>query len=509
MVVMNGDLNQAFQQLWDLKDVQRRGRLFEDLFCRFLYKSGFDVHKNPRSAKPRQTDLIAGLGDNTFLFELKWLKRRVDVDVAGQIKDRLLRTPPGTIGCICSVSGFTQSLIKDIELYRHEFEILLFNPIEIYGLLADQISISGLIDEKRRVIRRDGAVWFLEQDPRNSTRRYVELPTSPERFESSAESLHFRLNSAHISDLVFARTPLIFDEYLWAVTLQMDLKVSRVDKIRDVLASAANYLGLRAGGTFGIRQSQAGWFGFGSENFLKEIAHYSERYKQYEGRIHHSEELVFFGELKYGLFLLTARQSLTRKGLIHSGRVTIRLPGLPADLQPYLKFIRTFTRESLFFTPDHPLRRAWATLRASVAIPLSAVISKIQEVYPDIDRGAGVSGIVIQNPFFKNKRDLAKWSRGEELSAFAEPEYLICTLDDWFDVGDEVDGYEMTGLETVTIGETVLLHPRCTWKNLTKRIDPNKAEGFRQLQSDWNRREDLLGKLNEASTLKKRHRAED
>jgi hypothetical protein len=494
---MNRDLNAEFQTFWESKQPQKRGRAFEDLFCRLLYKNGFDVHKNSRSAKPRQTDLLAEHGDNTFLFELKWLKRRVDIATVGQIKDRLRRAPRGTIGCICSPSGFTESLIRDIEEHRHEFEVLLFNPLEIYSLFAEQITVSELIDEKRRSMKRNGTLWFFQQGPRISSTRYVELPKSVEDLQLS-EPLHCRLDSRHISDLVFARTPLIFNEYLWATSLRVNLKEVTVDTIREALTAATNYLGLRGGGSFGIRQSQSGWYGLGSENFLKEIGRYSERYREYEGRVHHSEELVFFEELTCGVFLLTARQSLTREGVIHSGVVTIRVPGIPVDMSPYIKYVRTFSQQNLFFSPEEPLRRAWIGPPA-VEIPLEAVVTEVREANLLRPGGPAVSGIVIKNPFFKNPTVAAKLSKHEDLQAFAEPEFLICTLDDWFDSGDEVDGYEITGLETVTIGEAVLLHPRCTWKNLTKRTAPNKRGGLRNIQAEWNKRDTFLEQIEKAS----------
>jgi hypothetical protein len=493
---MNRSLHAEFMALWESKQPNSRGRAFEDLFCRLLYQNGFDVQKNSRSAKPRQTDLLAEHDNSTFLFELKWLKAPVDIEAVGQIRDRLRRVPRGTIGCICSLSGFTGSLIRDIEAYRHEFDILLFNPFETYSLFAGQTTILELIDEKRKNLKRNGTLWFFQQAPRISSSRYVELPTGVEHLQMLGP-VRCRLDSPHISDLVFARTPLIFDEYISATSLSVRIKDSTVDTIKDALTAATNYLGMRGGGSFGIRQNHVGWYGLGSESFLKEIARHEERYQGFEGRIHHSEELVFFEELTYGIFLLTARQSLTREGLIHSGEVTVRLAGTPVDTGPYLKFLRSLTQENLFFRPEKPLRRAWIG-PPSIEVPLDAVVTEIRDANPLRPGNAAVSGIVIKNPFFKNSPTTAKFAQNKELMVFVEPEYLICTMDDWFDVGDEVDAYEITGLETVTIGEAVLLHPRCTWKELTKR-GHSKRGGLKKLQREWKKQEDLVDQVKKAS----------
>jgi len=500
------NLTNDFEALCECTQPTKRGRQFEELFCRLLYKTGFDVHKNAKSAKPRQTDVFAEHGNDNFLFELKWLNRPVDISAIAQIRDRLRRVPGGTVGCICSMSGFTERLIHDIERDRHEYEVLLFNPLEIYSLFAGEVRIADLIDEKRRSVRTRGVVWFFRQGPRSALRRYTELSESNERLELSQESLHFRLSSNDISDIVFVSMPLIFDEYLWAFTLRVDLRSSTIDWIKEAFTAATNYLGMRGGGRFGIRQSESGWYGFGSENFLKEIGRHTERYRGYKGYIHHSEELVFVEELKHGLFLLTARQRLNEQSSIHSGEVTIRLPGVPADTQPYIRFIRSLAQEDLLFTPEQPLQRSVVRL-SRVEIKLSDVITRIQA--PKIGElgNFGISGLVIKNPFFNEAREIAKWSKAEVMLAFAEPEYLICTLDDWLDVEDEVDRYIMTGLEAVAIGEAVLLHPRCTWKKLTRRMDPNKKEdGFKQLESEWKQRHNLFNKIKKASERKRTRR---
>src|SRR5258708_31594401 len=137
------------------------------------------------------------------------------------MKDRFSRTPKGTIGCICSASGFTEGLITDVEQCRSQFEILLFNPYEIYGLFVRGLSIVDLIDEKRHGLRSDGTMWFLEQSPRHSMSQYVELPPSYESLQISASSIHIPTQSSHFSDIVFSRTPLIFAQFLWAVSLNI------------------------------------------------------------------------------------------------------------------------------------------------------------------------------------------------------------------------------------------------------------------------------------------------
>src|SRR5579872_5629867 len=179
---MSNELKSEFIKLWKLKDVSSRGPLFEKLFCRLLFNQGLTVQLNSRAAKPRQTDVLAEHGGDTFVFEIKWLSRKVNIEAIAQIRDRLARTSRVAIGCICSVSGFSETLIKDVEARRSEYEILLFNSYEIYGLFTERIQLIDLIESKVNALRQDGIVWFYGQNPRNSPRRYVEMPVSYESF---------------------------------------------------------------------------------------------------------------------------------------------------------------------------------------------------------------------------------------------------------------------------------------------------------------------------------------
>jgi len=57
--------------------------------------------------------------------------------------------------------------------------------------------------------------------------------------------------------------------------------------------------------------------------------------------------------------------------------------------------------------------------------------------------------------------------------------------------------------KAATIGEIVLLNPRCTWGDLAKRAHRSDGKGFRQIQAEWIRREKMLKRLKKASKRKK------
>jgi hypothetical protein len=51
-------------------------------------------------------------------------------------------------------------------------------------------------------------------------------------------------------------------------------------------------------------------------------------------------------------------------------------------------------------------------------------------------------------------------------------------------------------METVDFGQAVLLHPRCSWGDLTKRARPlGGSKGLRELQRQWNRRDEMVEQI--------------
>jgi hypothetical protein len=106
---------------------------------------------------------------------------------------------------------------------------------------------------------------------------------------------------------------------------------------------------------------------------------------------------------------------------------------------------------------------------------------------------------VVKNPFFGNPKKIAKFTKNKELLAFSEPEHLICSLNDWLEVGDTVNHYTLTSLETVTLDGCILLPPRCTWGDLVKRAHPPSRDGLGKFELDWKFREHVVEKITRAS----------
>src|SRR5690349_21101397 len=101
-----GTLLENFEGLLDSHSPQERGYSFESLLSQLLHSNGFRVHRNAKTAKPRQTDLIAEYSGKYFLIETKWKKKPLGSNDVDDLRNRIDRVPPDVIGCLFSMSDF-------------------------------------------------------------------------------------------------------------------------------------------------------------------------------------------------------------------------------------------------------------------------------------------------------------------------------------------------------------------------------------------------------------------
>jgi hypothetical protein len=144
-------LLEELERLFDSNSPQKRGYSFEALLSQFLRENGFRVQRNPRIARPRQTDLVAEYGNLLFLIEAKWTKQDIGSNDLDDLRKRLERAPSDAIGCIFSFSSFSEPAVAEVIRDRSR-EILLFSQREIYRLFSSRISLSALIQKKRDVV---------------------------------------------------------------------------------------------------------------------------------------------------------------------------------------------------------------------------------------------------------------------------------------------------------------------------------------------------------------------
>ncbi len=191
------------EDLFDDVDHPKRGRRFEKLLSSFLASQRFEVRLNPRSAAPRQTDILATDGSGDYLIEAKWLKRRIDIQDVDSLRSRLARTPADVVGCLFSMSDYGEAALKGVRDDRTR-EILLFNAAEIYGSFTGRWELRDLLRRKRRALREDAEVVFQSIDGPPVT-DHIALPVSPERLALDNQSLTIHSLVTGFEDFLFCR----------------------------------------------------------------------------------------------------------------------------------------------------------------------------------------------------------------------------------------------------------------------------------------------------------------
>jgi hypothetical protein len=147
-------------------------------------------------------------------------------------------------------------------------------------------------------------------------------------------------------------------------------------------------------GAFAVHQGDAGWFGFGVENFLPTVENQRSRYAELQwDRYHHSEELGYVDHMEGGgLFGVSLRQSTRGGNNLHSSGAEILIPGLPIDMEGIRNFCH-LTRNpgaSLEVVNGDPVKKR--------RFPTKTEVEPVASIVSDSNGQKWVSGLVIKKP---------------------------------------------------------------------------------------------------------------
>lgn len=507
------DINN-FSDLLKSDDPHGRGRRFEQIVAETLAASGFDVDLNSPAAKPRQTDLLATRGKDTFLWELKWHSTPADIDHVRGLRDRLCTMPPGAMGVLCSTSGFAKSVLDDVVHNRKEGLILLVDGYEAYQFIDRGFDVAELLERKREELTRKADVWFLSDGDTKPDfpKKNYQLPPATERIGVGHPS-YISTRTVGNHDIVFTRHPFMFEEYGAAVPVfRLELRaIDTLEHLQQLLGMLHKELRFIEAPEFAIRQTNAVWMGTGAHEFLECARQMDFRYQETKSRIHHSEELSLFGEVTAGTLAISIRQ-YSSKPRLHSGELTIRLPKVPLDTAPYKNLAKAVGERRPAFTIEEPLETYHYHFRNRISVqPLQSVTILGRE-------NRDVVGLVVKNPFFKKEGRLKRIAAKENetlgvshpLARFAEIELLVCSVKDWISEQDEVTGWHMIGIHGTLIDSLWVLHVTCTWKDLKHRpkrapaLDASVFGSLPDFEMEWKNRDDMESMLRSWRTTPRR-----
>jgi Holliday junction resolvase len=147
------------RRLEDLKQYQKRGYEFEHFIANLFRHRYFRVTSNPRTAKPRQTDLLATRGDESYIIEVKWRASKTDIADVDSLFTRLEAAPASAAGLMVSFKGFTKTAIERVE-QRSDRPVLLMTGEELVHLVEWDEHISHLLIRKKAELLSSRKAYF-------------------------------------------------------------------------------------------------------------------------------------------------------------------------------------------------------------------------------------------------------------------------------------------------------------------------------------------------------------
>ncbi|MCI0615753.1 hypothetical protein L0244_22440, partial [bacterium] len=412
-----------------------------------------------------------------------------DID---DIRSRLGRVASDIVGAIFSMSDFRDTAIREVEADRRR-EVLLFAAFEIRAIVNGETNLLNLITRKKDELRRFGHVWLFQRYVK--TQSLIKLRSAKGLLCVNGKFLSALSSRSQNSNLLFA---LSIPDTRWgyslggqAVALNLHLDLINTKDLHQLLALIDERFGLSDTGSFSIHQSKASWFGFGAENFVKNVLQWEARYQQINlDNFHHSESFSYFDAFKDGWIFLTGQQRVNlRKSEFAYTDLIILLPGIPVDITPYLRLCRdTNNTEARFYNVGYHQLFSMR-LKKHIRLETEGEIVSVGGEIHNLD--TNVSGLIAQNPFFNNpklqKELLNDKDNDLPYRELSSSEFLICDLLDWHDAGDIIDQYDLLRMEGFQVGNAFIIRPWCTWRNIIdpsgkNRKIPNRRRKFNQIK---------------------------
>ncbi len=482
-------LQRDLERLEHRVDTHARGPMFERLVKRLLARAGFSVVLNPGTARPRQTDLLASYKGDIYLVETKWQKDRVDVGDIDNLRARLSRTPSDVIGVFISMSGYGDEAVREVE-GRRERAILLVTSEEVRGVASGEVGLRTLLRRKKEHLLVTGEVLL---DATGEVWRYRPRPDLSALPQPDVEirDLEGRLlpwvsGAGHFGDLVYA-TDLPDLEWgsaqghgtgfdLWPPPIRVRSDVAyALDALREVgwVTSA---------GRWAIHQQATSWFGAGAGSFLAALDGYEGRYAEAGRPTHHSEKAIYFDLCQGGCYALSVQLRESEEGSASYPHLSVRLPGIPIDAEPFERLARAFDLDDLaYFRPlGSESERNTSARLAGERVELEPVGFLHRAWYDDEDaegevrgerREEYVVGIIARNPFRGTRPRGLQGGLDDLLHERDSPELLVCDLRSWHEPGRAVDRYYVWSVKSIGLYGAPVIAPVAEWEDAS--LDAN------------------------------------
>lgn len=431
-----------FQQLGTSADPHARGLRLEGLLERAFQRAHFKVVRNPRIARPRQTDLAATYGPDRYLIEAKWEKAPLGSDGTDSLCARLRRTENSVIGVIFSVAGYTKEARDEVIQRRGEHTILLFGASEIEKTLEDPAALLRLLRFKREQLVVEARVHLAgEKLPRRSPRPAAVLPGTDVRL------LDLDLGPRSSVPSPGGFQPFVFVQDLpdvdWTpgggTGVCLDLPISAFDEngVVDLLHELYRMGWTTERPCWNIQQISRNWHGLGTRQFVETLRDWEARAASVESA-HHSEEFFYYDTCDGGFYTITASVTCDEYRRTTRCNVSFQLSGIPVDPEPIKHLFDKF--ETLHAGRYRSLnRKAMSRSRAPENMNLKVLGYVVTP--DDLNEGEEewVTGLVAENP-------CRTWPGGPPVgwpAGLAESDLIICSLHSHHRMSEPRDSYHL------------------------------------------------------------------
>ncbi|WP_460528068.1 restriction endonuclease [Flindersiella endophytica] len=463
-------LREQLDAISQIERATKRGLELESLTAELFRQYHFNVIKNPGTARPRQTDVLAIRGTEAYLIECKWRSDKANINDIDSLRSRLRRTSGGVVGLLISFRGFSQTVLADVESHRDQ-PVLLVSGDELQTVVSGLRTLSGMLWQKKQALLVDGRVILDEPVQRASNFSKSGLPHNESYYlTTDGNRSHVIEFGGEYGQTVFAhRLPDI--DWVPAVghgvTLDVEPPVFDQEGLHGLLSTLADLGWISSEGRWSVRQAARTWHGLGFSAFVEELKLWKSRASS--ASAHHSEEVCYVDRCDGGFYTVTANVAAHEVRRTTMTGVSFQLQGIPLDTEPLLQLCRTLgAHDGLYFRP-----RAEKSIRRHLMSPTTIDIQPVAYLVsrdPD-DRtphAEWVTGVVVANPF----RGISPaGQRGqtllEQAGELASTEDLICDLIHHHPFGGSGYTYKLVGLDLSSTSHATVCRPFADWVRST------------------------------------------
>jgi hypothetical protein len=475
-------MEQRLEQLRGEQNQQARGFAFQDFVGELFRRAQFEVVPNAGAAKPRQTDIVARRGPETYLVETKWEQAKSDSGDIDALLSRLRRTSSDVIGVFFSYAGFTESAAQVVQHERAR-PVLLIDGSELDHAVWDNRALVRMLSQKRELLVTHGTVQVGRKSGRPKRTNPSKLPSSDLSFVISdgTRNTEFVCRGGYDKSVFALELPdidwtpgngagVVLDFRIEGVGTQAQL----IDFIHELAAmgwvSKPDNI-FHGVASWSIQQATTNWHGHGSKEFASALRGWRARYRDIpHEELHHTEEFVYFNDCGLGYFTLFGQIAADRRRFMQQARISFQLMGIPVNDAAFTHLCSRFDADEAFYRP----RTSRSVTRNHFDKP-TRVTPKALLVQP-MDGEDWVVGLVIDNPYHGNH---ASRDGDEQLPwNISQSSVLVCALRSWHQLKGPKRTYRLWELEWSETSDTTVVRPLADWDDPPSwSRHPNNAVG--------------------------------